>query len=99
MSRLSLYFPLSREGNAENGKNLNFHLLAYHHSCIQHRSFFISPSIMSHLTPELKHDIPKQYLPSSHDNSFGALARHYNIKGGKGTIQRWYARWDGTPAS
>ena len=54
---------------------------------------------MSHLTPEFKHDILRQYLPSSHDNSFGALARHYNIKGGKRTIQRWYARWDGTPAS
>ena len=46
---------------------------------------------MSHLTPEFKHDILRQYLPSSHDNSFGALARHYNIKGGKRTIQRWYA--------
>jgi hypothetical protein len=54
---------------------------------------------MSHLTPEFKHDILRQYLPSSHDNSFGALARRYNIKGGKGTIQRWYARWDGTPPS
>ena len=54
---------------------------------------------MSHLTPELKHEILTQYLPSSRDNNFGALARRYNIKGGKGTIQRWYARWDGTPAS
>ena len=54
---------------------------------------------MSHLTPEFKHAILRQYLPSSHDNSFGALARRYNIKGGKRTIQRWYARWDGTPAS
>jgi hypothetical protein len=54
---------------------------------------------VSHLTPEFKHDILRQYLPSSRDNSFGALARRYNIKGGKGTIQRWYARWDGTPAS
>jgi hypothetical protein len=54
---------------------------------------------MSHLTPEFKHDILRQYLPSSHDNSFGALARRYNIKGGRRTIQRWYTRWDGTPAS
>ncbi|HVW99743.1 MAG TPA: helix-turn-helix domain-containing protein [Candidatus Babeliaceae bacterium] len=54
---------------------------------------------MSHFTPEFKHDILTQYLPHSHDNSFGALAHRYNIKGGKRTIQRWYARWDGTPSS
>jgi hypothetical protein len=54
---------------------------------------------MSLLTPDLKHHILTQYLPSSRDNSFGALARRYNIKGGKRTIHRWYARWDGTPAS
>lgn len=54
---------------------------------------------MSHLTPDFKHDILKQYLPHSRDNSFAALARHYNIKGGKGTIQRWYARWNGSPGS
>jgi hypothetical protein len=66
---------------------------------MRHRSFFISPPIMSELTPDLKHHILTQYLPSSHDNSFAALAHRYNIKGGKRTIQRWYARWDGTPAS
>ena len=54
---------------------------------------------MSHLTPNFKHDILKQYLPHSRDNSFAALARRYNIKGGKGTIQRWYARWNGSPGS
>jgi len=54
---------------------------------------------MSHLTPDFKHDILKQYLPHSRDNSFAALARRYNIKGGKGTIQRWYARWNGSPGS
>ena len=54
---------------------------------------------MSHLTPELKHEILKEYLPHSRDNSFLALAGRHNIKGGKGTIQRWYARWDGTPSS
>ena len=54
---------------------------------------------MSHLTPNFKHDILKQYLPHSRDNSFAALARRYNINGGKGTIQRWYARWNGSPGS
>jgi len=54
---------------------------------------------MSHLTPNFKHDILKQYLPHSRDNSFATLARRYNIKGGKGTIQRWYARWNGSPGS
>jgi transposase len=54
---------------------------------------------MSRLTPESKDEILRQYLPSSRDNSFEALAHRYNIKGGKGTIQRWYARWDGTPSS
>jgi transposase len=54
---------------------------------------------MSHFTPELKHEILKEYLPHSCDNSFQALAGRHNIKGGKRTIQRWYARWDGTPSS
>jgi hypothetical protein len=54
---------------------------------------------MRRFTPELKHDILTEYLPHSHDNSFQALADRHNIKGGKGTIQRWYARWDGTPSS
>jgi hypothetical protein len=54
---------------------------------------------MSHFTPDLKHHILTQYLPSSHANSLGALAAHYNVKGGRRTIQRWLARWDGTPSS
>ena len=54
---------------------------------------------MSNLTPDFKHDILKQYLRHSRDNSFAALACCYNIKGGKGTIQRWYARWNGSPGS
>jgi hypothetical protein len=54
---------------------------------------------MSHLTPELKHEILKEYLPHSRDNSFESLAGRHNIKGGKRTIQRWYTRWDGTPSS
>ena len=54
---------------------------------------------MNHLTPEFKHDILRQYLPHFDDNSFAALAHRYNIKGGKRTMQRWYARWDGTPSS
>ena len=54
---------------------------------------------MSHLTPELKHEILNEYLPHSRDNSFQALAGRHNIKGGKRTIQRWYARWNGSPGS
>jgi hypothetical protein len=54
---------------------------------------------MSQLTPDFKHHILTQYLPSSHDNSFSALAARHDVKGGKRTIQRWYARWDGTSAS
>ena len=54
---------------------------------------------MSELTPALKHHILQQYLPHSHENSFSALAARYNVKGGRRTIQRWLARWDGTPSS
>ena len=54
---------------------------------------------MSELTPALKHHILMQYLPHSHENSFSALAARYNVKGGRRTIQRWLARWDGTPSS
>ena len=54
---------------------------------------------MSELTPALKHHILQQYLPHSHENSFSALAARYNVKGGRRTVQRWLARWDGTPSS
>jgi hypothetical protein len=54
---------------------------------------------MSELTPALKHHILTQYLPHSHENSFSALAARYNVKGGRRTVQRWLARWDGTPSS
>jgi hypothetical protein len=54
---------------------------------------------MSEFTPALKHHILQQYLPHSPDNSFAALAKRYDVKGGKSTVQRWYARWDGTPRS
>jgi hypothetical protein len=54
---------------------------------------------MSDFTPALKHHILQQYLPHSPDNSFAALAKRYDVKGGKSTVQRWYARWDGTPRS
>jgi transposase len=54
---------------------------------------------MSELTPALKHHILQQYLPYSHENNFSALAARYNVKGGRRTIQRWLARWDGTSSS
>ena len=43
-------------------------------------SIIIYPPIMSHLTPELKHEILNEYLPHSRDNSFQALAGRHNIK-------------------
>lgn len=54
---------------------------------------------MNQLTPDFKHNILTQYLAHSHDNNFAALAARYRVNGGSRTIQRWYARWDGTPAS
>ena len=32
-------------------------------------------------------------------SSFAALARHFNISGGRKVVRDWFRRWDGTPLS
>jgi transposase len=54
---------------------------------------------MTALPPQLKHHILTSYQPNSRGYGFQALAQTYNIKGGGRTVQRWYDKWDGTPAS
>lgn len=51
------------------------------------------------LTPQLKDMILRQYRPFDRNNSFAALARRYDIRGGKRTVHRWYMRWKQTPDS
>lgn len=54
---------------------------------------------MSHLDSLTKHHILLEYSPHDETRSFAALSLRHHIKGGKGTIQRWYSRWDHTPQS
>ncbi len=48
---------------------------------------------------QLKQLILSKYQCRSRGEGFDALAARYGIQGGGRTIQRWYERWDGTPAS
>jgi len=54
---------------------------------------------MPHLSAEAKHHILLEYSPRSTTHSFEALARRHAIAGGKRTVLRWHARWNGTPQS
>ena len=49
---------------------------------------------MPHLTPKQKHDILKLYSPYDRNNSFEALAKQFNIKGGGRVVQNWYYQWE-----
>lgn len=54
---------------------------------------------MTLFSPDLKQHILQQYRRHTRGAGFGALARRYHVRGGKQTVQQWYARWDGTAAS
>jgi len=54
---------------------------------------------MPHLTATAKHHILLEYSPRSPTHSLAALAARHGIAGGKSTLSRWLARWDGTPRS
>jgi len=54
---------------------------------------------MPHLSAEAKHHILLEYAARDTTRSFAALARRHAVTGGARTVQRWHARWDGTPAS
>lgn len=54
---------------------------------------------MTFFSPQLKHHILTQYQPHGRENSFAALAQHYNIAGGGETVRIWYQRWDGSAVS
>lgn len=54
---------------------------------------------MPHLNAEAKHHILLEYAPRDAARSFAALAARHAVKGGWQLLQRWYQRWDGTPAS
>jgi hypothetical protein len=54
---------------------------------------------MRHLSAETKHHILLEYSPHDSTRSFAALARRHAVKGGERVVRRWYASWDGTPAS
>ena len=59
---------------------------------------FIS-SIMSHLTPNEKHNILRLYVSSDHRYTMKSLSQQHNIKGGRKTMSRWLQQWDGSPES
>jgi transposase len=54
---------------------------------------------MDSFTPQHKHKILTHYRAGVRGCGFAALARRFAVKGGAGVIQRWHARWRGTPAS
>ncbi len=54
---------------------------------------------MPHLSAEAKHHILLEYAPHDSTRTFDALARRHAVAGGKATVQRWHARWDGTARS
>jgi hypothetical protein len=54
---------------------------------------------MPHFNATTKHHILLEYAPHERDHSFAALAARHSIAGGKRTVLRWWARWDGTSAS
>lgn len=54
---------------------------------------------MKQLTAKHKHSILMEYCPYTPSNSFTALAARTGGGLTQSTIQRWYQRWDGTPAS
>jgi transposase len=54
---------------------------------------------MPHLSADAKHHILLEYASHSATHGFPALAARHAVAGGARTVQRWYQRWDGTPAS
>lgn len=54
---------------------------------------------MPHLSADAKHHILLEYAPRDNHRSFAALAARHAVPGGKQTVQRWHASWDGTPRS
>jgi hypothetical protein len=54
---------------------------------------------MKQFTPEQKHEILLEYRRYSRTHSFAALADHHGVQGGRRTIENWFSRWNGTPAS
>jgi transposase len=64
------------------------------------RSLSLSLDVaMPHLDAATKHHILLDYSPHSRNHSLATLAARHGIAGGKGTLSRWLARWDGTPRS
>jgi transposase len=54
---------------------------------------------MGRYTPAFKHRILTLYRRRQRGLGFGALASAYGVIGGRRTVQRWYAAWDGTVKS
>ena len=54
---------------------------------------------MKQFTPEQKHEILLEYRRHSRTQSFAALAARHGVHGGRQTIENWFSRWNGTPAS
>jgi hypothetical protein len=54
---------------------------------------------MPQLSAEAKHHILLEHAPHDATRSFAALAARHAVKGGKFSLLRWHARWDGTAAS
>jgi transposase-like protein len=52
-----------------------------------------------HYSDEFKQEVLSHHHEGQRGSGFGALARRFQVAGGKRTISRWFNQWDGTIAS
>jgi hypothetical protein len=52
---------------------------------------------MKQLTAQHKHSILTHYSSRSSGESADSIAATHQVKGGRQTLLRWLAQWDGTP--